>query len=296
MFTKQAKCKTILIIIFSSLLVSNAFASMDCKNCMKNILQDLKSEQWVGVANWRNHIGQPNSRMSWLKLKDNAAYIGVLGVATALSTAILAWSTGDAIADNTYDYWWSKLTHLTLCTGEAYQIMALYNAIKLRNQGSALPTSQTDKMPGYAKASQIMQSIAIPSSLLVTVLYWLLVHDPSKGDAHAISYMTHGGAFLLNGITHFSSNQPYFMRQGVFFMAYGLAYLAWTGIHHAADLTDEDGNNYLYKAINWNEPESSGIMATVLSLAAMPLTHLSVWFMSNIPSLLIKHNAASITP
>lgn len=300
----KIKSLTLSILISFSIAIktNKALSSSKCSNCMQNIFKVLQNEQWTGVPNWMAHFGQPNERLTCLKNNQNAPYLSLVALNSILISSILVWSTVYAINDHEYGYWWMKLTHLTLLLQTAYHYIMFYTGFKLRGINiaqQALPTQNNQvaqAMPNYGRATQVLQSLSLPSSLLVTLLYWTLVHDPAKGPAEVISYLTHGGGLVINSFTHAISNHPYVFKQGVYFLSYGLAYLGWTGIHHAANLTDEDGNPYLYKSIDWNKPDSSGVMSAVLAAVALPFTHLLTWVASNGLSWCFPTRNANINP
>ncbi len=287
MFTKLQKFNAQLImacIILS--IVSKPNISFACATCIQAMRQSIQNEQWTGVANWQSHIGQPNPRLGFLKAYEHAPFMVILAINTGLTMAFWSWSTADSAANDDYDYWWIKLTHWTLALQTFYQGAVFYSVfISLKQVTTPLLITHQDQHQGhtpiYGCVAQVLQSIALPSSLLVSMLYWVLVYNPANGPAVALSYMTHGVGFVLNALTHAVSNHPYTMRQGVFFLSYGVGYLAWTGISYAAGLTDEDGNHYIYKAIDWSKPKSTGIMVAVLVGIAMPLTHTLLWLASN---------------
>ena len=90
---------------------------------------------------------------------------------------------------NEYGYWWIFLTHMTLTLQTIYHIVSFIVAFQASKADSAIPKH----VPRLAKIMWFLQSVSLPGSFFVFVLYWGLVFD---GTLKAISTCTHGVNFV----------------------------------------------------------------------------------------------------
>ena len=90
---------------------------------------------------------------------------------------------------NEYGYWWIFLTNMTLTLQTIYHIVSFIVAYQASKADSATPKH----VPRLAKIMWFLQSVSLPGSFFVAVLYWGLVFD---GTLKAVSTFTHGVNFV----------------------------------------------------------------------------------------------------
>ena len=208
-------------------------------------------------------------------VKDRRAYLGVRFALFASILAIFVWSiTVDALAGD-LRCWLIYLTHQGLLIELCYLgFAAATTAASFHFANIDGTPGPPAKMPWYCKAAWVLQGVALPGSFLIFVLYWGLVYD---GSMHAISPFTHGVNFAVMVADQALSNQPMYLLHAAFFMAYTVAYLAWTVVHYAAGLKDCDNNRYIYGALDWSNPSSAGRIAGAVVVVAAPLVNVAFW-------------------
>ena len=181
-------------------------------------------------------------------------------VAILFGSLYEAWSRGALIC------WPIFLTNLTLAACVVYLTFAYATTVEAQRGG---------RRPWFAKAAWVMQAIALPSSFLVAVGYWLLVY--SGGTLSFITPFTHGVNFLLMLLDNFLNAQPFCLGHGLFLLAYFSVYLAWSAVHFALGLKDCENNRYIYKVLDWTDPSIIAQVSPVAVLVIAPILGLLFW-------------------
>mmetsp|Transcript_63085 Transcript_63085/g.168496 ORF Transcript_63085/g.168496 Transcript_63085/m.168496 type:complete len:271 (-) Transcript_63085:130-942(-) len=223
---------------------------------------------------WINVFGASSNRF----LQNRTAWTAFRVLEAVLMTAIYAWSITDKAIDGEFACYFIYLTHWTLTLQALYFLFAAFTAWKAgQMESGAIPTSEA--MPCYCRAMWIIQDLAIPGSFLVFLLYWALVYPERTSDPSALSYFTHGVNFVLQLLDMFLSRQPYYLLHGIYIAIFGTVYVAFSAIYYAAGGLDCNGNAYIYKALDWSQPQSTVTLMGIILFIGVPIINFTFWLM-----------------
>ncbi|XP_067929609.1 protein rolling stone-like [Watersipora subatra] len=116
----------------------------------------------------------------------------------------------------------------------------------------------------------VMHSIALNMGILVSVMYFLLIYDPSKEtlgltnvSRHILNSLCILTEFSLNMISVKFAQISYSLVIAAVYAVY--TYLFWYIV--------EPPENYIYKIVDWGEPVKTGVLI-VLLMCALSVLHL----------------------
>ncbi|KAG8465890.1 hypothetical protein KFE25_005460 [Diacronema lutheri] len=125
-------------------------------------------------------------------------------VALAVSwAAVVAWSLGDWVHGYEIGYWFTKLTHWSAVLQLAYHAVAVYTTGVVVLRASSEAGARTN--PSFVVATLVLQSVMLPISFMVCLLYWTLGFG---GTLHALSNFTHGVNFVAMAFDGLINRQP----------------------------------------------------------------------------------------
>ena len=95
-----------------------------------------------------------------------------------------------------------------------------------------------------------MQNIALPCTLLVTLLYWALVFDGTIDNA--VDVNTHGVNFVVMYLDMLLNGHP--LRLGHVYqpVLYAFIYTIFSLIYDLSGGMDQLGNGYIYSSLDWS--------------------------------------------
>lgn len=150
-------------------------------------------------------------------------------------------------------YWWIYLTHWGLTLEVVYFGLATYTTY-MSDKWPEKPAEGPEPIPAYVKWMWVLNGIMLPGSFLIFLMYWGFVFSAGAGALRILSMLTHGYNFLAMAVDSAVSSTPYLLLHGIYFLGFATIYLAWTLLHYAVGLTNQDGERYIYAAIDWNNP------------------------------------------
>eukprot|EP00567_Pseudictyota_dubia_P003238 CAMPEP_0197456188 /NCGR_PEP_ID=MMETSP1175-20131217/42718_1 /TAXON_ID=1003142 /ORGANISM="Triceratium dubium, Strain CCMP147" /LENGTH=366 /DNA_ID=CAMNT_0042990221 /DNA_START=68 /DNA_END=1168 /DNA_ORIENTATION=+ len=180
-------------------------------------------------------------------------------------------------------FFMAYLTHWGLVVALAYQLSALAGMV-LRRTVMVQTQDGNDKCNILLLISWALFAVALPAEVILSVLYWALVHE--QGDP--VSYqivMLHGGIsvlLLIDGF--FVGSVPLRIKQVLFLMVFCVCYLLWTVVFAESDIRNPDKANNddaIYDALEWNRnPEGSAILSAMCAFVVPPIVFSSFWALS----------------
>lgn len=152
---------------------------------------------------------------------------------------------------------------------------------------SCIPLRQNDdditKASWRTKWTWGVFEVAAHTELMVTLLYWTLVHDSRDMPFwDAGNLLAHGGVMVLVLISGLVVNRvPVRLLHFVFPFAVDFIYLLWTFVHDKYELVEADEDDQIYDVIDWNEEfRSTAVLSIVLLFLVSPLVWLVLWLAS----------------
>jgi len=164
----------------------------------------------------------------------------------------------------------SNRVHVTMDDGQPMQVVPQHVALVPTKDAPVTPAMPVAPTPWFVHVTWGLNSIMLPTSAGITVLYWQLVW---KGPGvTAIGVLTHGGNFALMLLDFLFCQQPMYLSHMVYPMFFGTMYVAFTLIYYATGGTHEDGESpYIYASMDWRQPEKTSILSCLVIFVAMPV-------------------------
>ncbi|KAH8328033.1 hypothetical protein KR067_003169 [Drosophila pandora] len=154
-----------------------------------------------------------------------------------------------------YAKWWIYLTHwgLLFCTVQAWL------AAWIVTQGMMVEREDFE-IVRQAKKSRlhhlywVLYTCATVYAFIVTMCYWLLVHNPEIHKIDALNIMVHVLNSIIMLIDLAIVGHPIKMSHAYFTTGIGLAYAIFTGIYFLAGGTDRKNQTAIYPMMDWTKP------------------------------------------
>ena len=133
-----------------------------------------------------------------------------------------------------------------------------------------------DATTWYQKVQWVFFYFGAELAVVVVILYWALIYN--GGAVDGVNANTH----LVNGIIGlidiFFSGVPVRILHFIYGVAFGATYVVFTGIYHAANGTNVQGDPYIYDVIDYgNNPGSATGWVLGVVFVLLPLVHLMVF-------------------
>ncbi|XP_020810564.1 uncharacterized protein LOC110185894 [Drosophila serrata] len=154
-----------------------------------------------------------------------------------------------------YAKWWIYLTHwgLLFCTVQAWL------AAWIVTQGMMVEREDFE-IVRQAKKSRlhhlywVLYTCATVYAFIVTMCYWLLVHNPDIHKIDTLNIMVHVLNSIIMLIDLAVVGHPIKMSHAYFTTGIGLAYAIFTGIYFLAGGTDRKNQTAIYPMMDWTKP------------------------------------------
>ena len=133
--------------------------------------------------------------------------------------------------------------------------------------------SEKDALQCHQKLFWFTHVIAATAGLLITAGYWSVLAGDDPVDANNITKHALNSVFMV--IDTSLSAIPVRLLHSLYVLLYILIYLVFTFIYWLLGGTDNQGNTYIYKGLDYDnfEPIIVGLMAVSL-LVVLPVLHL----------------------
>lgn len=231
--------------------------------------EDIEGEAWTDVPK-RSCVILPGSTYAcpWDVILWRMALCAAMACITAWS--IIAHMHGinddnehETIKNTDIKFWFIYLTHWALMAETLYFFMALVTLLMAVCSQDPERKRQDNPKPWYMTLTWGLQSICLPMSLLVAILFWTLEYDPKQGKPQLLSVATHGGNFVLMLVDFVLGQQPLFFMKIMWPISFVGAYFIFSYSYYANGGVTEAGQKNIYESIDWGNP---GGVATVLGI------------------------------
>jgi hypothetical protein len=173
------------------------------------------------------------------------------------------------------------LTYLTnwgLIWTMLYSIMSFTNSIvKIKQPHSNESSGVGDFVGNRAAVTWLLFVIAAHTQMMVSLLYWTLVHQPQWGYSFW-NIVDHGGLMMVLLVEGQTMNRiPVRWNHFLFVFMVHFVYLIWTLVYGMYAIGSPD----LYDVVDWTgNPKSTFILAAITQLGIVPLVYGVLWLIS----------------
>lgn len=207
-------------------------------------------------------------------------FVATRSILLLIWTGVSCYSLIDASLRDDIDFWIVYMTHWSLIFQFIFHSYALFLSVKV--YGGFAPHTNTLKLYGFIKA------VTALFALTVFLLYWILVY---RGTLEAISVLTHGLNFFLLLVDIVLDAEVIHFVHIWAPIAFGAVYLAFSAIYVELGGTNGEGDNYIYKVLDWeNDGGGAAIVSVVMLFIGLPLFQLFLWSVTVFSCILAKKN------
>lgn len=222
--------------------------------------EDIEGEAWTDVPK-RSCIILPGStyQCPWDVVFWRIALL-------ACSALIMTWSIIEhtkgvnddnvsvPIKNTDVKYWFIYLTHWGLMTETLYFLFALITLMAAVFSQEPERKRMENPKPWYMSFTFGLQSIMLPLSFMIALMYWVLEFNPADGRPAALVMATHGGNFLLMLLDFILGQQPFFFMKIFWPIGYICVYGLFSYIYFRNGGDTETGKHNIYQSIDWQNP------------------------------------------
>ncbi|KAM7351270.1 headbutt [Cochliomyia hominivorax] len=191
----------------------------------------------------------------------------------ALVCSLLDIGRTDERYENHYAKWWIYLTHwgLLFCTVQAWL------AAMIVTQGMMVEREDFELMRQAKKSKLhhlywVLYTCATVYAFIITMCYWLLVHDPEIHKIDTLNIMVHVLNSIIMLIDLAIVGHPIKLSHVYFTTGIGLAYAIFTGVYFLAGGTDRKLQVAIYPMLDWTKP-GKAIIVTVCAIIFVFIVH-----------------------
>lgn len=118
----------------------------------------------------------------------------------------------------------------------------------------------------------ISHTIAVDIAFAISSMYWTMIYDPSKDNIDFLNISRHVANSVVMATDLLLVAHPLHLLHIYWPIGFGLVYVLFTYLYYLLHGTDEDGNPYIYKILNWEDPINS-IVTSIIGLFYITLLH-----------------------
>jgi len=174
--------------------------------------------------------------------------------------------------------WFYFLTHWSITIEVVYFCLLPFVTWSAMQAQKVLPPYAAIEQPFIVSVTLALFHIQLPSSLLVTGIFWTLLRNFTKlcliNDDEMcehlpgwLSISVHGADFLLCTISFLAGRIPFHRKNAGWFMFAGTLYLAWSLLHHLVLAAEEP----LYAPLDWRRPPSTMKLYAIIAFVVYPV-------------------------
>ena len=145
-----------------------------------------------------------------------------------------------------------------------------------------------DNTPWFLKLAWLVNTIAVPTTGVATVVYWSMLYRP--GDVvDASSVHIHGMGIFLVLVDVLISRVPVMLFHIIYPTAYGAAYVIFMGIYYWAEGTNPiDGGRYIYQLIDYGRQPWIATGLSIAMVVGMSVSFLVVFGITLLRDQIVK--------
>lgn len=194
----------------------------------------------------------PRGRIDWMKAWGYSHIIPhptlLLLTRFIYSSAALGLMINSMVQYWVNGYWFAFMTHWVMVVNTIFLVLVSCITMWIQcKPAHAANDGLTKEMPLIVKLTWLLQTISLPSAVILTILFWTLL------DAYPIDFFeiwAHGGLMIIIIIEYMINGAPYHLAHTLYPFIFGSLYTIWNGIFWAVGLLIR-GYPWIYEAICW---------------------------------------------
>ena len=132
-----------------------------------------------------------------------------------------------------------------------------------------------DGITWYQKIHWFLFTVGLGGAILVVLLYWPLVYNPTTSVLDGLNINSH----LTNGVVSlldvWISGIPVRIYHMIYLQGFGAAFVTFSAVYFAANGTNDQGEPFIYSALDYgSSPGTSAAIVVIVVLVGLPILHL----------------------
>ncbi|CAB3241033.1 unnamed protein product [Arctia plantaginis] len=213
---------------------------------------------------------------SWQREESVVPMLVVRLLLTISSLGILTWS----LVEDANPYWLIYLTNWGILLVSATTMSGVVVSFAFLVKKPL----ETTNLAWYVSFYWVAFNIALAISIMITILYWILLHDPAIPEKYGLrgywlNISKHGLMSCIIVTELLFSRTPVRLAHLYQPLGVGLLYALFSVIYFAAGGTDNEGHEFIYAVLNWREPRNAGIIV-ICSVSALVVLYVMLWMVA----------------
>ncbi|KAI5744808.1 hypothetical protein M8J76_005384 [Diaphorina citri] len=166
---------------------------------------------------------------------------------------------------------WMSAIQALLATG-----IVTHFFLKLRNTKMDAAEDESILVKNLTKVYWATQTIAIVSSIAVSVVFWVGVYNPEINPLNIFTFTSHGviAAYLV--VDALIVAHPFRLSDFLWVFLFCVAYIGFSVVYFLMGGTDRFNRNFIYTILDWQDPWAAVLTCTFVVLFYL-FIHLVVW-------------------
>ncbi|XP_067683943.1 protein rolling stone-like [Haliotis asinina] len=212
--------------------------------------------------------GHPRLYLSW-RIFWALFHTSWLVSSMAYSTKVTSSPLGGAV-------WFIYLTNWTYLLLTISAVLDAVVIVFVRINRQDIIKGFTSHLPWYLKLSWLINSVVTEGSLHISALYWIFLFKDKT--LTLLRFILHGmnSIYVLTNLL--IVNMPVRVYHVIYPVIYGVIYTVFSVVYHILGGTNEKGEPYIYKILDWSKLKRTLPLVFLSTFVALPCLYLVVYF------------------
>ncbi|KAL1449614.1 hypothetical protein WDU94_002104 [Cyamophila willieti] len=176
-----------------------------------------------------------------------------------------------------YPNYFIYLTNWVLWMCAIQAILATWIVHYYQKNSKDVAGSENEGIRKLAKLYKVSNTIAVVTSITVTLVFWYALFDPYIDDTITIFTCTsHGVIAALVLLDALIVAHPFTLSDFYYVFIFSVTYAAFSFVYYHLGGTNRYGETFIYPILDWEEPVCA-FRTTVLVVLLQLFNHLVVW-------------------
>ncbi|XP_046577834.1 protein rolling stone-like [Haliotis rubra] len=212
--------------------------------------------------------GHPRLYLSW-RIFWAIFHTSWLVSSMVYSTKVTSSPLGGAV-------WFIYLTNWTYLLLTISAILDAVIVVFVRINRQDIMKGFTSHLTWYMKVSWLLNSVVTEGSLQISALYWIFIFR--NQDLTLLRFILHGMNSIYVMCNLLIVNMPVRVYHAIYPIICGVIYTVFSIVYHILGGTNEKGEPYIYKILDWSKLKRTLPLVFLSTFLALPCLHLVVFF------------------
>ncbi|XP_067683857.1 protein rolling stone-like isoform X2 [Haliotis asinina] len=173
--------------------------------------------------------------------------------------------------------WFIYLTNWTYLLLTISAVMDAVIVVCVRISRQDIVDGFTSYLPWYLKLSWLLNSVVTEGSVHISAIYWIFVF--SDQNLTVLRFILHGMNSIYVLCNLFVTAMPVRVYHVIYPVIYGVIYTVFSVVYHILGGTNEKGEPYIYKILDWSKLKRTLPLVFLSTFVALPCLYLVVFFL-----------------